>query len=157
MKNKSLHSIDTVFVLLLFALFVMMALFVSVSGALAYKKTAAQMDERFNKQTCISYITAKVRSNNKQDKIYVGDFNGINALCIKDSVGEMEYVTYIYQYDGMVRELFCNTEVTQSLDPSAGAALTEAKNLQFSKDGSLFEIKLTDTEDRITEFYVNSL
>lgn len=155
--KKSLHSIDTVFVLLLFALFVTMALFVSVSGALAYKKAAAQMDERFNKQTCISYITAKVRSNNKQDKIYVGDFKGNSALCIREDVSGLEYVTYIYQYDGMVRELFCNSEVAQSFEPSAGVALTEAKGLEFSKDGSLFEIKLTDTEDKITEFYVNSI
>lgn len=154
MKNR-LHSIDTLFVLLLFALFVTTALFVTVSGAAAYKSAAAQMDERFNKQTCISYITAKVRANNETGKISIGDIDGINALCITDDFDGVKYVTYIYQYDGMVRELFCNAEI--SLPPSAGSGLTEAKGLSFSRDGDLFEVTFTDNKDKTTEFYINAL
>lgn len=152
MKNKP-HSIDTLFVLLLFALFAATALFVTVSGAAAYRSSAEQMEERFNKHTCINYITAKVRANNEADKISVGDLDGINALCITDSFDGIKYVTYIYQYDGMVRELFCNADI--SLPPSAGSALTEAKGLSFEMDGNLFEVTFTDNDDKTTEFYIS--
>lgn len=154
-KNSVFHSVDTFFVLILFAVFVLMALFLSASGALAYKKSAAQMEERFNKQTCISYITAKIRSNNEEGKLSVVDFNGINALCISESIGEAVYNTYIYQYDGMVRELFFNAEIT--LDPSAGSALTSASDLSFEKEGSLYKITVTDEDGSSSEFYVNAL
>lgn len=154
-KNSVFHSADTFFVLILFAVFVLMALFVSASGALSYKNSAVQMEERFNKQTCISYITAKIRSNNEEGKLSVVDFNGQNALCITDDIGGAVYNTYIYQYDGMVRELFCNAEIT--LDPSVGSALTKASELSFEKEGSLYRITVTDENGKSSEFYVNTL
>ena len=153
MKSK-FHSIDTLFVLLLFALFVTIALFITVSGASAYRSSARQMDERFNRQTCINYITAKIRANNEADKIGIGELDGISALCITDNFDGIKYVTYIYQYDGMVRELFCNAEI--SLPPSSGSALTEANGLSFERDGNLFLVTLTDCEGKTTEFYVNT-
>lgn len=154
MKSKS-HSMDTVFVLILFAVFVITALFISASGALAYKNAVDQMETRFNKQTCINYITAKIRANNEIGKISVGELYGVNALCITDIFGGEEYVTYIYQYEGMVREMFCSAEI--SLDPNTGSALTEAKSLEFSQDGNLFTVTLTDNNDIVTTVYVNTV
>lgn len=88
MKSNRFHSIDSLFVVFLFAVFIFMALIIIGSGAAAYKNSAAQMEDRFDRQTCISYITAKIRSNNEADKISVVDFNGVNALCISDNFGE---------------------------------------------------------------------
>ena len=155
MKNKSLHLMDTIFVLILFAVFVITALFISATGALAYKKAVGQMETRFNRQTCVSYITAKLRANNESGKISIGELNGINALCITDIFGGEEYVTYIYQCDGMVREMFCSAEI--SLDPNTGSALTEAKALEFSRDGNMFIVTLTDNNDIVTTVYVNTV
>ena len=155
MKNKSLHSMDTVFVLILFAVFVVTALFISSSGALAYKNAVEQMEIRFNRQTCVSYITAKIRANNESGKISIGELNGIPALCITDFFGNEEYITYIYQYDGMVREMFCNAEII--LDPATGSALTEAKALDFSIDDDMFTVTLTDKNDIVTTVYVNTV
>lgn len=154
-SNKSLHSMDTVFVLILFAVFVITALFISSSGALAYKNAVDQMETRFNKQTCISYITAKVRSNNESGKISIGELDGINALCITDEFWGEEYITYIYQCDGMVREMFCSAEI--SLDPATGSALTEAKGLEFSQEGGLITVTLTDNDDNVTTVYVSTV
>lgn len=155
MKSNHSHSIDSLFVVFLFAVFIFMALIIIGSGAAAYKNSAAQMEDRFDRQTCISYITAKIRSNNEADKISVVDFNGVNALCIRDNFGEDAYNTYIYLYDGMIRELFCSAEV--SLDLEAGSALTSASELNFSCSGGLYEITLVDADDKSTVFYVNSL
>ena len=146
---------DTVFVLILFAVFVITALFISSSGALAYKNAVNQMETRFNRQTCISYITAKVRANNESGKVSIGEFNGINALCITDNFGGEEYVTYIYQCDGMVREMFCSAEL--NLDPESGSALAEAKALEFSKEGNLFTVTLTGNDDVVTTVYVSTV
>lgn len=153
--KKNIHSFDSLFVLFLFAMFIVSALFVTVSGAAAYRNSVSQTNERFNKQTCISYITAKIRANNEADKITVGELDGINALCITDNIDGINYVTYIYQYDGAVRELFCNSEI--SLPPSAGSSLTESNALSFARKGGLFEITFTDSEDKTTAFLVNAL
>lgn len=155
MKNNRSHSIDSLFVVILFAVFIFMALLIIGSGASAYKNTAAQMDDRFDRQTCISYITAKIRSNNDADKISIVDFKGTNALCISEVFNEGVYNTYIYLYDGMVRELFTNSETNLGLD--AGSALTRASGLSFSYNDGLYEITLTDINDNQTVFYVNSI
>ena len=155
MNNKSSHSMDTVFVLILFAVFVITALFISSTGALAYKNAVNQMETRFNRQTCVSYITAKIRANNESGKISIGELNGIKALCITDVFGDEEYVTYIYQYEGMVREMFCNAAI--SLDPVTGFALTEAKSLDFSMDENMFTITLMDNNNLVTTVYVNAV
>lgn len=157
MSGKSLHSIDKIFVLILFAVFVASALFVSASGALAYKNAAEQMDERFNKQTCINYVTAKIRSNNESGKVQTGEFGGKSALLIKDNFGGEGYTTYIYQYGGSVRELTCSDEVADTMDPSAGWELTKANELAFSKEGALIKIELTDISGKLTTVYVNTI
>ncbi len=155
MKNDRSHSIDMLFVLLLFAVFIIMALAVSASSAAAYKKSCVQCDQRFNRQTCISYITAKIRSNNEAGKISIVQKDGVNALCITDSFESSEYHTYIYQYKGTVRELFCNAAV--DIDLNAGSVLAEASDLKFSLDSGLFKISLTDLDGQSAVFYVNSI
>lgn len=155
MKKNRFHSIDSLFVVILFAVFIFMALLIISSGAAAYKNSAAQMDDRFDRQTCVSYITAKIRANNDADKISIVDFNGVNALCISETFSEGTYNTYIYLYDGMIRELFCNAELSLGLE--AGSGLTRASELNFSYTDGLFEITLTDANEKSTVFYVNSL
>lgn len=158
MKKKEsnlVHSIDALFVLFLFALFATMALLVTSYSAVAYKNSARQMEERFNKQTCINYVTAKIRANNEKDKITITDFNGINALCISDSFNGEQYSTYIYQYDGMVRELFANDKA--DIDPSAGFPLTEASSLSFYFKDGLYRCELTDLDNKTTTFYISTV
>ncbi len=154
-KSKIVHSIDAVFVLFLFALFVAMALLVTSNCAVAYKKSAEQTEERFNRQTCINYVTAKIRANNENEKITVIDLKGKNALCISDNFGDEEYRTYIYQYDGMVRELFASSDI--DFDLSVGTPLTEASDLNFNLENGLFRCELTDLENKTTTFYVNTV
>ncbi len=155
MKNYRYHSIDTLFVIILFAVFILMALLIIGAGAAAYKNSAVQMGDRFNRQTCISYITAKIRSNNDMGRISIVDYNEVEALCISENFTEGNYNTYIYLYDGMIRELFCNAELILDLD--AGSALTKASELNFSYSDGLYEITLTDADENTTIFYVNSL
>lgn len=154
-KSNLVHSIDALFVLFLFALFVTMALLVTSYCAIAYKNSAEQMEERFNTQTCINYVTAKIRANNEQDKISVTDLKGISALCISDNFNGEGYSTYIYQYDGMIRELFANDKA--DIDPSAGFPLTEASSLSFSLEDGLYRCELTDFDNKTTTFYVNTV
>ena len=155
MKTGRSHSIDSLFVVILFAVFVFMSLLIISSGAAAYKNSAAQMDDRFDRQTCVSYITAKIRSNNDAGIISIVDYKGVNALCITNTFIEGTYNTYIYLYDGMVRELFCNVDIPQELN--AGSALTKASGLSFSYNDGVYEITLVDENEKSTVFYVNSL
>lgn len=151
--NKQKHTIDAVFTLVLFLLFAITALFVTASGASAYRNTADTMTERFDRSTCISYITAKVRGNNEKGKITVEDFGGNSALCIREVFGETGYITYIYCSDGGVRELFCQEGL--GLGAESGALIADADGLKFKLENSLITAELTDISGKATTFYIS--
>ena len=52
MKKRTSYTVDTVFVLVLFAVFAITVLFVLIAGAGVYKNTQALMKERYEERTC---------------------------------------------------------------------------------------------------------
>lgn len=149
------HSIGSVFTLVLFTVFAITALFVTAGGAMVYQKTAAETDRRFNRQTCLNYITAKIHAGNEAGAISVADFDGNSALCFTSVLDGTEYATYIYYFDGAVRELFCNKAVELGAD--AGSAIAEAGGLDFSLSDGLVSVSFTDAEGKSVVQYVNVL
>ncbi len=151
MENTK-HTVDSVFALVLFVLFAITALFVTSSGALAYRNISETMEERFDKSTCVSYITAKIRGNNDCGNITVEDFCGKSALCIRQSINDETYTTYIYYHDGAVRELFCLEGLELGAD--AGADIANAQALSFSENGNLITAELIDSQGKTSRFSV---
>lgn len=151
MENKK-HTVDSVFALVLFVLFAITALFVTSSGALAYKNISETMEQRFDKSTCVSYITAKIRGNNDRDNISVEDFCGKSALCIRQDINDSVYITYIYHHDGAVRELFCLEGL--GLGADAGSDVAHAQALSFTKNGNLITAELVDSQGITSRFNV---
>lgn len=133
MKKRTAYTVDTIFVLVLFAVFAITVLFVLMSGAGVYKNTRALMQERYEERTCLSYITAKVNHFDEADSVYITTFDGIPALAMNETVADMDFTTYIYCYDGYVKELMFQTGLT--LDPSAGENIVKAKSLEFTSEG----------------------
>ena len=150
--EKKKYTVDSVFALVLFVLFAITALFVTSSGALAYKNVSQTMEERFDRSTCVSYITAKIRGNTDNGKITVESFCGNSALCIRETINDSVYTTYIYCSDGAVRELFCLEGLELGAD--AGSVIADAQSLSFSEKGNLITARLTDNQGKVTSFSV---
>ena len=99
------RKMDTVFVAALFVLFAITACLLILIGARQYRATAKAMNANYEVRTASSYLTEKVRQNDCSAGISIVDFAGGNALALTNDVNS-NYTTYIYYYDGYLRELF---------------------------------------------------
>ena len=118
MKGTGKSKVDTVFVLIIFSVFALSVLMVLMLGARVYKNMTDITSENQEERTLLSYIWTKVKNGDKSGSISVGDFYGLTTLCFDEDFGGTPYRTAIYQYDGWLYELFCETEMLS--DPSGG-------------------------------------
>lgn len=156
-KVERKHNIDSVFVLLLFAVFAGSILLVLLFGASSYEKLVQRGNKAYSERTGIAYITAKLRHNDEKNSVYVGSFSqrkniqgdDINTLYLKLDGGDEEYFTKIYYYDGYIREVLCEEDA--GLEPGAGNEILEAKGMSISKEGSLITVSITNMDGTVTE------
>ena len=129
--KRYVHTIDVVFALVLFCVFAMSLLLVLLTGAKAYRGVRDNMEEQYTERTCVSYIAAKVRHYDERGTVRVGDFDGVPALCLTESIDGVEYVTYLYFHEGYDCELF--TDPALALHAADGMRIMEAGGLTFSQ------------------------
>lgn len=112
------HIIDILFVLTLFGLFALSAIFLISVGANVYSKTVDHMDENFDTRTSLAYITEKIRQSDQEGGVCVGKLNDRDAIIITTHGSDTDYYTYLYQHDGYLKELMVRQDI--SLGPEAG-------------------------------------
>lgn len=117
-ENQQKHIIDTLFVIALFCLFALSAIFLITIGANIYGRTINNMEDNFNNRTALAYITEKVRQFDSADSISVGTFQECPALIITSRIEDTEYLTYLYEYNGYIKEIMVRKGMT--LDPAIG-------------------------------------
>lgn len=105
-KETGRHIVDVLFVLALFGVFAASALMLVTLGANIYKQTVASMDNNFTERTVYSYITEKIRQNDTFDAVTAGELDGVPALILTERTDNQEYCTYLYYYDGYLKELY---------------------------------------------------
>jgi len=123
------RSIDTIFVLIVFSIFAVSVLMVLMLGASIYRNINEISREGESEHTALSYIWTKTKNFDKADSISVGDFNGVPALIIDETLGGTEFTTAIYFYDGWLYELFSEAELNFSLED--GSRIVRVDNLTF--------------------------
>lgn len=117
-ENQQKHIIDTLFVIALFCLFALSAIFLITIGANIYGNTINNMEDNFNSRTALAYITEKVRQSDSADSISAGTFHDGPALIITSRIDDTEYLTYLYEYNGYIKEIIVRKGMT--LDPAIG-------------------------------------
>ena len=134
--RKKLNKIgmDTVFVLIVFLLFVLCLLASALSFAKIYKSFGDDINARFEGSQAQALIMQKLRFYDNSGSVYVTDSGGIKSLCFKEEIDGESYVTYIYCHDGMLCELF--TEESTPFDAANGNVLTAAEEFTPELDGS---------------------
>ena len=135
LKIKQESKIDGIFVLMIFCVFAASVLVVLIFSARIYKNMTDLSREGYEDQTCLSYIWTKVRNEDEAGKIFIGDFQGIPALCLDDDYGGVAYRTSIYLYDGWIREMFSQADL--DFEPEDGSRVIEAQlfNLEQLENG----------------------
>lgn len=105
-EEPSRHIVDILFVLALFGVFAASALMLVTIGANVYKQNIANMSANFTKRTAYSYITEKLRQNDTADAVSMGELDGTEALVLSQEMDGVTYITYLYLYDGYLKELY---------------------------------------------------
>lgn len=105
-QTKQKHLIDFIFPVSLFFIFALCALTVLLLSARIYRSITASSALNDTARTGLSYISEKIHQNDGNGSIQIGTLDETDSLIIQQSYEGSTYFTYIYAYDGALRELF---------------------------------------------------
>lgn len=147
MKKAYQHTIDFLFPIALFFVFSASSLIVLLLAANIYQNIVSDSQSAFEQGTTLTYITNKLRQNDTQgtEHIYLTQFDGYDALAIEQEYNEQSYITYIYEADGYLKEIFMQKDVTALA--KNGTTIMEIFDLTMNElsDG-LFQFTCTSTD-----------
>lgn len=147
-----MKRIDFVFVLALITLFAATSLSLVFIGAKQYRNVTNQMNENFDKRTTSSYLAEKIHQNDQLDCITITKIDSVTALCISETAENTTLTTYIYCYDGYLRELVVTDTSVFSLD--SGEKLLAMKDFTaVIYNDSLIRIDTTLSDGTTQIFY----
>lgn len=142
-RNTRSHSIDTVFVLVVFSTFALSVLMVLALGAGVYRNINDISREFEAERTALSYVRTKVRNLDNAGAFQVAPLGDIPALHISENIGGTEYTTVIYSYDGWLCELF--SESSLEFAPQDGIRIAPVTDLHFEQqDDKTITISASD-------------
>ncbi|MCI8651542.1 MAG: DUF4860 domain-containing protein [Oscillospiraceae bacterium] len=145
MKKTGLqHHMDTLGALLLFGVFAVCVLAVLLTGADAYRGLTQRNQEAGNRRSCVQYIATKVRQSDSLGAVSVENFGGVDALVL----GEGEYITRIYCYDGSLMELFADAALP--MEPEDGEKVIALDWLEMSLQDDLLTIEVLDIDGQVS-------
>ncbi len=145
-KNmESRHTVDMLFVIALLFLFAMGALMLIALGSSIYKRGVDTLTKSYDRRTAYAYITEKLRQYDSEGSISTDIFNKSGAIRIDTTIGDTPYVTYLYDYDGALMELFARADAGE-LPPESGQKIMDIEDfLVTSRSNGLLEITITLT------------
>ena len=150
------NRIADVFPILLFLIFTLSALGIVTFSVQIYRNIVERAEGRFDTETAAAYLSEKFRNHDDRGRIQMTDFMGSDAIAIEENIKEVPYITYIYVYDGYLRELF--VEVSSLADHTAkdGNEILPMKSLNIEKvSDRLLRVRLKDTTDKEEETYLS--
>ena len=153
LENSS-RKIDTVFIVSLFVMFAITAILLILIGARQYRFTADSMNRNYEIRIASSYLTEKVHQSDTITGVSVVDFSVGSALALTDRQNNQTYITYIYYYDGVLKELFVKEDA--AFTPSAGQTIVQLHGfIPEVVHTGLIRITFTDTQNKEHSIYLD--
>ncbi len=152
-RRRGRSIVDMLFILALFAVFMISALFIVLFGARIYKKIVSDSDINYNARTSIAYISEKLRQHDSDGSVEVIFDGDRPVLRLTETYNELTYFTYLYESDGALREVTTPSEY----DPvySAGQNILYVNSFNVEKiNDSLYRFMIKDVDDNKIDFYV---
>jgi hypothetical protein len=142
-KGKSSSVMENAALLCLVALFFFLAMGAVVMGVSAYQGVSEAAERNTAYRTALAYVTNQVRRADAAGGVSAGEYQGLDALIITEVFGDYFYDTYIYCYDGSLRELF--VERGYELEPAAGTELLPLESMAVAPFGDgLIKVSVVD-------------
>ncbi len=156
MNGKKKSSISDIFPILLFLVFTLSALGIVLASVQIYQRIVEQANESYDTETAIAYLSEKFRSHDENGSIRKDQFKGHDAIVLEDTIVDVPYVTYIYAYDGYLRELFIEKELAEGADEDSGNRILEMKDFNVGEPyDRLMHLKFTDRNGKVTDTYLS--
>ena len=139
-RNEKKHVIDFLFPLAVF--------FVLAASSVAIVVLASGF------YTALAYVTEKMHQNDENGAIADGTFDGENALVIRQRYDEKDYVTYLYAYDGYLRELFIRDGTEAKASDGRKILATKDFEAKETSDG-IFHLYCENEDGKKTDTFVS--
>lgn len=156
MKKKA-HSIDMLFMLVLFSVFAIMSVLLIIIGSDVYGKIVDSQEMNSDNRNILSYVTNKVRTSQAENGVYIEEKDGTPVLVIKNSEDEYDFSTLIFFTNGQLKEATISNGDEYNLD--FGDILAEVSDFTFGIDEESGVLELSvangDSEKNI-DVYIGS-
>jgi len=139
MKKSS--TVEVIFIMILFTLFVGSAFFITLFEADSYQKIVEQNNSQNSKILPLSYLNMKLKQATNGDSVQLIQDTDIDYLLITEEIDAKPYYTYIYVYEHELYELFTNNSI---LDITGGTPLMKVNELQMRYQAGIYEFTVTN-------------
>lgn len=155
-RQRSEHMIQSLFLITLLGLFFICAVGVIAMGAGVYQKISDESSTDYQVRTSLTYIAEKARQCDQAGGLELSSLDdGTPALKLPSTYGDIPYVTFIYEYNHSLRELFVKADA--STDAALGSSIMELTSLELVDMGSgVIQISVTDTDRHTTSLLLHS-
>lgn len=142
------HVIDFLFPISLFFVFAATSLAVILLAANIYSDTTSAAESGYSTRTALSYITEKIHQSDSEGAVSLGTFDNRDALIIRQTFDhELTYTTYIYEDNGILRELFIQDGV-HALAGNGKEIMPVQGFIMKKLSGSLFQFTCSSSEGK---------
>ena len=146
------HGMQGVFVFVLLGLFALMSTLMVLLGAQMYRSTVANATDNNNQRVLSAYLRSMVRAEDGLGAVRLEEYDGTKAIALYEEIGDSQYVTWIYLYDGQLREQF--TSAGYDFDPEDGTPIAEAGRFEPSLENGLLTVELINGANEVEEVQV---
>lgn len=151
MRNKPI--VDILFLLALFSVFLISALFIVLFGAKIYRNTVSNMEANFKSRTALSYVTEKMRQFDHSGGAAVIHYGETPVLVLNERIGDNDYSTFLYEQDGYLTELTARSDY--DFDLTGGTKVVPVSGFFVERvTDSLYRFTLTDENGESVSYYV---
>lgn len=149
------HTIDVLFVLILFAVFALSVVSLTGTGAQIYSNLVDSMETNYEARTASAYLINKIHAADSEGNVRIGTFGDGSCVLLLEEIDNITYCTYLYHYDGQLMELF--TRLDDTIDPKYGTAIMEADIFTITAlTDSLTEFQISDGKGGTETLYVHT-
>ena len=153
-QTERKHVIDFLFPLALFFVLTATSVALVVLASGTYSRQVQDSEDSFVSRTALSYVTEKIHQADEYGAVYAGTFNGQDAIVICQTYSEQTYMTYLYEYDGDLRELFIQDGVDAKASDGRRILASDSFSFEESQEG-LFHLYCTNKDGSISDTYVS--
>ena len=112
-----------------------------VLSANIYNTQTKESSSNYVARTSLAYVNEKIRQNDEGGGMSIQSVDGRDCLALAGNSDGIAYTTYIYEYDGSLKELFIRDGVSASL--KSGKDIMELESFQMEEiEEGLFDLYL---------------